>query len=109
MALQGVNLSLMPLGAEAAWQAALQEEFGLAPDGLADFFPGPAFLAWGRMGNIQGCAKLPLGHRGPAEPRAGALECAAPRRSKGSRAVQQVHPGVPRSQTVRQVLSGRPL
>ncbi|KIZ03038.1 alpha-N-acetylglucosaminidase [Monoraphidium neglectum] len=73
MALQGVNLSLMPLGAEAAWQAALQEEFGLAPDGLADFFPGPAFLAWGRMGNIQGWG-------GPLPPEYAAKQAALGRR-----------------------------
>lgn len=54
MALQGVNLALMPLGAEAVWLDVMREEFGLGPEALADFFPGPAFLAWGRMGNIQG-------------------------------------------------------
>lgn len=54
MALQGINLSLMPLGAEAIWVRTFKDEFGLGPESLADFFPGPAFVAWGRMGNIQG-------------------------------------------------------
>ncbi|KAI8466868.1 MAG: tim-barrel domain-containing protein [Monoraphidium minutum] len=54
MALQGVNLALMPLGAEAVWAAAFTRDLGLPAAALADFFPGPAFLAWGRMGNIQG-------------------------------------------------------
>eukprot|EP00882_Tetradesmus_deserticola_P020599 GHRQ01022260.1.p1 GENE.GHRQ01022260.1~~GHRQ01022260.1.p1 ORF type:complete len:375 (+),score=132.30 GHRQ01022260.1:342-1466(+) len=53
MALQGINMPLMPLGMEAL-QAATFAGLGLAPEQLQDFFPGPAFLAWGRMGNIQG-------------------------------------------------------
>jgi alpha-N-acetylglucosaminidase len=53
MALQGINLPLMPLGMEALWVATYRE-LGLSPQDLEDFFPGPAFLAWGRMGNIQG-------------------------------------------------------
>lgn len=56
MALQGVNIAIMPCGAEAVWSRALQEEFGLSARDLEGFWPGPAFLAWGRMGNIQGCA-----------------------------------------------------
>jgi hypothetical protein len=54
MALQGVNVALQPLGAEAVWARTFEEDFGLGAGALADFFPGPAFLAWGRMGNIQG-------------------------------------------------------
>jgi alpha-N-acetylglucosaminidase len=45
MALQGINLPMMPLGMEAL----LQRTFvglGLTRQQLADFFPGPAFLAW---------------------------------------------------------------
>ncbi|WIA09974.1 hypothetical protein OEZ85_010186 [Tetradesmus obliquus] len=53
MALQGINLPLMPLGMEAL-QAATFAGLGLSAEQLQDFFPGPAFLAWGRMGNIQG-------------------------------------------------------
>lgn len=52
MALQGINLPLMPLGMEAL-QVATFTALGLSECQLQDFFPGPAFLAWGRMGNIQ--------------------------------------------------------
>ncbi|KAF8069596.1 hypothetical protein HT031_001713 [Scenedesmus sp. PABB004] len=52
MALQGVNLPLMPLGVEALLSRTFAG-FGVPPAALADFFPGPAFLAWGRLGNIQ--------------------------------------------------------
>jgi hypothetical protein len=52
MALQGINMPLMPLGMEAL-QAATFAGLGLGLEQLQDFFPGPAFLAWGRMGNIQ--------------------------------------------------------
>jgi hypothetical protein len=52
MALQGINMPLMPLGMEAL-QAATFAGLGLTAEQLQDFFPGPAFLAWGRMGNIQ--------------------------------------------------------
>eukprot|EP00775_Hariotina_reticulata_P004459 gene4459-4715_t len=55
MALQGVNMPLMPLGMEAL-QVATFTSLGLTQQQLQDFFPGPAFLAWGRMGNIQGYA-----------------------------------------------------
>lgn len=54
MALQGINVALMPLGAEALWAETYANDFGLGSADLADWFPGPAFLAWGRMGNIQG-------------------------------------------------------
>jgi hypothetical protein len=64
MALQGINMPLMPLGMEAL-QAATFAGLGLDPEQLQDFFPGPAFLAWGRMGNIQvrrvtACLRLPV-------------------------------------------------
>jgi len=52
MALQGINMPLMPLGMEAL-QVATFTSLGLTQQQLQDFFPGPAFLAWGRMGNIQ--------------------------------------------------------
>lgn len=52
MALQGINLPLMPLGMEAL-QVETFTALGLTAGQLQDFFPGPAFLAWGRMGNIQ--------------------------------------------------------
>jgi hypothetical protein len=57
MALQGVNLPLMPLGMEAL----LAQTFvglGLQEAQLADFFPGPAFLAWVRGCGCGGAARL---------------------------------------------------
>lgn len=63
MALQGINMPLMPLGMEALLTATFTS-LGLTASQLDDFFPGPAFLAWGRMGNIQGYAgPLPPAYR----------------------------------------------
>lgn len=53
MALNGVNLPLVFIGQEYIWQLVFAE-YGLSQADLADFFVGPAFLAWGHMGNIQG-------------------------------------------------------
>ncbi|GMH42712.1 hypothetical protein BSKO_10631 [Bryopsis sp. KO-2023] len=53
MALHGVNLALALSGQEFIWVKVF-EEMGLDRDDLSDFFAGPAFLSWGRMGNIQG-------------------------------------------------------
>ena len=54
MALQGVNLPLAFVGQEAVWQQTFRNHFGMNETDLQDFFAGPAFLAWGRMGNVQG-------------------------------------------------------
>ncbi|KAL0421835.1 UNVERIFIED_CONTAM: Alpha-N-acetylglucosaminidase [Sesamum latifolium] len=53
MALQGINLPLAFTGQEAIWQKVFQDFNISAPD-LDDFFGGPAFLAWSRMGNLHG-------------------------------------------------------
>lgn len=53
MALQGVNLPLAFTGQEAIWQKVFQR-FNLSQSHLDDFFGGPAFLAWARMGNLHG-------------------------------------------------------
>lgn len=45
MALQGINMPLMPLGMEALLTATFTS-LGLQPSQLEDFFPGPVFLAW---------------------------------------------------------------
>lgn len=45
MALQGINMPMMPLGMEALLTATFNS-LGLTPSQLEDFFPGPAFLAW---------------------------------------------------------------
>ncbi|XP_057808411.1 alpha-N-acetylglucosaminidase [Salvia miltiorrhiza] len=53
MALQGVNLPLAFTGQEAIWQKVFAE-FNITKNHLNDFFGGPAFLAWARMGNLHG-------------------------------------------------------
>ncbi|XP_077241702.1 alpha-N-acetylglucosaminidase family / NAGLU family isoform X2 [Tasmannia lanceolata] len=53
MALQGVNLPLAFTGQEAIWQKVFKN-FNISKDDLNDFFGGPAFLAWARMGNLHG-------------------------------------------------------
>ncbi|KAL5544366.1 hypothetical protein UlMin_008150, partial [Ulmus minor] len=53
MALQGINLPLAFTGQEAIWQKVFQR-FNLSQSDLDDFFGGPAFLAWSRMGNLHG-------------------------------------------------------
>ncbi|XP_073104485.1 alpha-N-acetylglucosaminidase isoform X2 [Elaeis guineensis] len=53
MALQGVNLPLAFTGQEAIWQKVFQD-FNVSSKDLNDFFGGPAFLAWARMGNLHG-------------------------------------------------------
>ncbi|KAK9683017.1 hypothetical protein RND81_10G113000 [Saponaria officinalis] len=53
MALQGINLPLAFTGQEAIWQKVFMD-FGVSKKDLDDFFGGPAFLAWARMGNLHG-------------------------------------------------------
>lgn len=60
MALQGVNLPLAFTGQETIWQKVFQK-FNLSKSHLDDFFGGPAFLAWARMGNLHGWGG-PLSH-----------------------------------------------
>jgi len=52
MALQGINLPLAFTGQEYV-QRALFKEFGMSDEEVHDYFTGPAFLAWFRMGNVQ--------------------------------------------------------
>ncbi|XP_056175296.1 alpha-N-acetylglucosaminidase-like isoform X1 [Syzygium oleosum] len=54
MALQGINLPLAFTGQEAIWQKVFQQKFNISTSDLDDFFGGPAFLAWSRMGNLHG-------------------------------------------------------
>ncbi|KAH0704579.1 hypothetical protein KY285_018857 [Solanum tuberosum] len=51
MALQGINLPLAFTGQEAIWQKVFKN-FNISTSNLDDFFGGPAFLAWSRMGNL---------------------------------------------------------
>ncbi|GMH20615.1 hypothetical protein Nepgr_022456 [Nepenthes gracilis] len=53
MALQGINLPLAFTGQEAIWQKVFMD-FNISKEDLHDFFGGPAFLAWARMGNLHG-------------------------------------------------------
>ncbi|KAH7570634.1 hypothetical protein ACOSP7_018941 [Xanthoceras sorbifolium] len=53
MALQGINLPLAFNGQEAIWQKVFMN-FNISMEDLNDFFGGPAFLAWARMGNLHG-------------------------------------------------------
>jgi len=55
MALHGVDMPLAMEGQEAIWQA-LWREFKVDEGALADYFSGPAFAPWQRMGNIEGYA-----------------------------------------------------
>ncbi|MCH1925206.1 alpha-N-acetylglucosaminidase [Shewanella sp. C32] len=57
MAIHGVNNPVAMEGQEYVWQQ-LWREFGVADQQLADYFSGPAFAPWQRMGNIEG-------HQGP--------------------------------------------
>ncbi|WCJ18554.1 Alpha-N-acetylglucosaminidase [Euphorbia peplus] len=51
MALQGINMPLAFTGQEAIWQKVFMN-FNISAEDLDDFFGGPAFLAWARMGNL---------------------------------------------------------
>ena len=52
MALHGINMPLAFTGTEYAWTV-LFEKLGLQWNQFEDYFTGPAFLAWNRMGNLQ--------------------------------------------------------
>uniref|UniRef100_A0A1J3GKV9 Alpha-N-acetylglucosaminidase n=1 Tax=Noccaea caerulescens TaxID=107243 RepID=A0A1J3GKV9_NOCCA len=51
MALQGINLPLAYTGQEAIWLKVFKN-FNISKEDLDDYFGGPAFLAWARMGNL---------------------------------------------------------
>ncbi|XP_019748147.1 alpha-N-acetylglucosaminidase [Hippocampus comes] len=51
MALNGINLPLAFTGQEALWQE-VYRALGLHQSEIEEFFSGPAFLAWNRMGNM---------------------------------------------------------
>ncbi|PAV59335.1 hypothetical protein WR25_24164 [Diploscapter pachys] len=52
LALNGFNMLLMPVGQEALWQSTFKE-LGLSDQAVKQFFTGPAYLAWHRMGNLK--------------------------------------------------------
>ena len=53
MAAHGVDMPLAMEGQEYVWRA-LWREAGLTEPELADYFSGPAFTPWQRMGNLEG-------------------------------------------------------
>ena len=53
MALNGINMPLAPMGQEIIWQR-VYKKYGLSKEDLKDFFVGPAYNAFGRMGCIDG-------------------------------------------------------
>ncbi|XP_037082679.1 alpha-N-acetylglucosaminidase-like isoform X1 [Pollicipes pollicipes] len=52
MALNGLNLALAFTGQEVIWRRVFMR-LGLTKAEVDEFFSGPAFLAWNRMGNLQ--------------------------------------------------------
>ncbi|KDO21253.1 hypothetical protein SPRG_13552 [Saprolegnia parasitica CBS 223.65] len=53
MVLNGINVPLAFTGQEKVWATTFRA-FNVSASGLDAFFAGASFLAWGRMGNIQG-------------------------------------------------------
>jgi alpha-N-acetylglucosaminidase len=53
MALNGINMPLAPMGQEIVWQR-VYKKYGITAEELKDFFVGPAYNAFGRMGCIDG-------------------------------------------------------
>ena len=53
MAMNGLNFILSFTGQEYVWQK-FYSSLGLTDAEIKEFFSGPAFLAWQRMGNIHG-------------------------------------------------------
>lgn len=53
MALHGVNLCLAITGIETVWKNIL-EKYHYSLKEICDFIPGPAYMAWWQMGNLEG-------------------------------------------------------
>ena len=53
MAMNGINMPLAIAGQEIIWQRVF-EKHGLTKKDMEDFFVGPAYNAWGRMGGLDG-------------------------------------------------------
>lgn len=53
MALNGINMPLALNGQEIIWQRTFKK-YGLKENDLENFFTGPAYLAWWRMGELDG-------------------------------------------------------
>ena len=59
MALHGINAPLGAIGTEYV-QGLMYSELGLSEEEILDFFPGPAFLGWNRMSDMDGPWSGPL-------------------------------------------------
>ena len=55
MALHGINMPLALNGQEAVWWK-VWKSYGITDKELGEYFTGPAFLPWHRMGNVNGHA-----------------------------------------------------
>lgn len=53
MALHGVNMALSLTGIETVWKSLL-EKFGYSLEEICEFIPGPAYMAWWQMNNLEG-------------------------------------------------------
>lgn len=53
MALNGITTPMAMVGAEVVWRNTLQR-FGYTDDEIRQFLPGPPYLAWFLMGNMEG-------------------------------------------------------
>lgn len=53
MVLNGVNLTLVPMGLEKVWYNTLKQ-FKFSHSEILEFLPGPAFSAWHMMANLEG-------------------------------------------------------
>lgn len=60
LAMQGINLPLAILGTEAVWRNTL-EQFNFTDKEIESFIPGPAYLCWWLLDNLEGWG-------GPASP-----------------------------------------
>lgn len=52
MALNGINLALAFSGQEVIWKR-IYKKMNLSEEDINEHFTGPAFLSWGRMGNLR--------------------------------------------------------
>ena len=53
MALNGVNMALATTGQESVWRD-VWREMGLSEEEISAYFPGPSYLPWHRMSNVDG-------------------------------------------------------
>lgn len=53
MALHGINMALSLTGTEVVWKNLL-EKYGYSQEEITWFVPGPAYMAWWLMGNLEG-------------------------------------------------------